>query len=253
MIIDAPRKKIGLLLIGVTSFMHFSCNRHLYLHREKSNFYEVNTNVVADSSMNAFLHPYKISVDTQMKLVIGRTDIMLTKAQPESSLGNFMADAQLAAAQKIDKNVQLSVLNYGGIRLPYIAAGAITKEKIYELMPFDNRLTIVELSGKEVAELCQFMAAAKGWPISGFSFKIKDQTAVDIRVGDAPLQENLMYKLALSDYLANGGDKLEIVRNAKRKMTSIYIRDALITYITDLTAKSQPLHPVIENRISYAE
>ena len=51
------------------------------------------------------LRPYKVGVDTQMQVVIGYTDIPLTKAQPECALGNFMADAQMAAAKKLDNNL----------------------------------------------------------------------------------------------------------------------------------------------------
>jgi 2',3'-cyclic-nucleotide 2'-phosphodiesterase (5'-nucleotidase family) len=57
-----------------------------------------------------------------MQVVIGTHDMPLTKAQPESTLGNFMTDAVLLAAQKIDPKVVAAVVNYGGIRLSYIRA-----------------------------------------------------------------------------------------------------------------------------------
>lgn len=230
-----------------------SCTHHLYPHRISQQSYVISAEVPMDSGIYHMVLPYKKGVDTQMQEVLGSTDIMLTKAQPESSLGNFIADAQLVAAQKIDRKVAISVCNYGGIRLPYIAAGIITKEKIYELMPFDNMLTIVEVSGSQIQQLCDVIAKAKGWPISGCTFKIKDSKAIDIQVGNAPLHENIMYKLAISDYLVNGGDNIDFLKSCKKKTTAIFIRDTLIEYLQQLTAKNQPLHPIIENRISYAE
>lgn len=241
------------VVFGLFLLVNNSCTHHLYPHSVSNQSYTISSEVPMDSSIYQLLSPYKRGVDTQMQEVLGKTDIMLTKAQPESSLGNFVADAQLVAAQKIDKKVAISVCNYGGIRLPYIAAGVITKEKIYELMPFDNMLTIVEVSGSQVQQLCDVIAKAKGWPISGCSFKIKDGKAIDIQVNNMPLHENLMYKLAISDYLVNGGDNIDFLKSCKKKTTAIFIRDTLMEYLLQLSAKNQSLHPIIENRISYAE
>ncbi|KAK6022161.1 hypothetical protein OSTOST_12150 [Ostertagia ostertagi] len=114
--------------------------------------------------MFRMLLPYKKGVDTQMQVVIGHTDIPLTKAQPESTLGNFMADAQLMAARVLDPKVEVSVSNYGGIRVPYIEAGPLTRGKIFELMPFDNMLIILELPGTILKQFCDHMAMSRGWP-----------------------------------------------------------------------------------------
>src|SRR5690606_11149141 len=108
------------------------------------------------------------------QVVIGRTDIPLTKAQPESTLGNFVADAQMIVAKKLDNKVVASVVNYGGIRLNYIAPGELTKGKIFELMPFDNMLTIVEVPGEVLKQFCNHMAKYRGWPVSGITYTIKE-------------------------------------------------------------------------------
>ena len=100
-----------------------------------------------------------------MMVIIGHSDIPLTKAQPESTLGNFMADAMLVAGQRIDPDVVAAIGNYGGIRLPYIAPGPITRGKVYELMPFDNTLNIIEIPGAVLQQFCDAMAARKGWPM----------------------------------------------------------------------------------------
>ncbi|MBL0145080.1 MAG: 5'-nucleotidase C-terminal domain-containing protein [Chitinophagaceae bacterium] len=39
-------------------------------------------------------------------------------------------------------------MNYGGIRLPAIPAGNITRGKIFELAPFDNIIVLQKISGK---------------------------------------------------------------------------------------------------------
>ena len=139
------------------------------------------------------------------------------------------------------------------MRVPFIAAGPITKGKIYELMPFDNMLTIAEVPGDVVQLLCNKIAAAKGWPVSGIRFTIKDGAAEQITVGGQPLDEHRIYKLAINDYIAKGGDNCDFLTTVKKRYTTIFLRDVLIAYVVTLEGQGRPLHPVLDKRIQYAE
>ena len=224
---------------------------HILEHQDQQ--YTIIQQQASDSSMVSMLKPYKNGVDTQMQVVIGHTDIPLTKAQPESTLGNFLADATLVAGQQLDRKVVAALENYGGIRLPYIAPGAITRGKIYELMPFDNMLTIIEIPGSDLQTLCDGIAQRKGWPISGISFSIKDQKAINVLVAGKPLVSSLVYKIAVNDYIARGGDNCDVLISLKKRNTTVFLRDAMITYLTNLEHDGKPLHPVLDKRIQYAE
>lgn len=230
-----------------------SCHQPLYVQQHTDTNYAIDTSLAVDSGLVKMLQPYKTGVDTQMLVVIGKTDMPLTKAQPECTLGNFMADAQMVAAKKIDPKVVASVINYGGIRLSYIAPGDITRGKIYELMPFDNILAIVEVPGKVLRQFCSHMARYRGWPVTGIRYTIKDRDATDIFVNGEPLNDQLVYKVAMSDYIVRGGDNCDFLSFLKRKYTSVFVRDALIEYVQVLNHQNKPLHPEIESRIQYAE
>lgn len=231
-----------------------SCSKKpVYAHFQPTQQYVVDSTSTQDSGLVNLLLPYKKGVDTQMQLIVGHTDIPLTKAQPESTLGNFVADAQLMAARIIDPKVEISVSNYGGIRIPYLEPGPITRGKIYELMPFDNMLTIIEIPGTILKQFCDFMAAKKGWPVSGITFTIKDKVAEDIMVAGKPLNVHLYYRLATSDYVAKGGDNCDFLASSKKQFTSIFIRDAMLAYLNRLEQAGKVLHPTIENRVRYAE
>ncbi len=231
-----------------------SCSKKpVYAHAQPPQLYIIDTTAHTDSSLVKMLRPYKRGVDTQMQVVIGHTDMPLTKAQPESTLGNFVADAQLMAARVIDQNVEASVSNYGGLRIPYMDAGPITRGKMYELMPFDNMLAIIEIPGTIVKQFCDFMATKKGWPVSGLTFTIKDNKAEDIAINGKPLNPNIYYKFAISDYVARGGDNCDFLSSCKKRFTSIFIRDAMMAYVVRLEKAGKPLHPQLENRIRYAE
>lgn len=236
-----------LLLLG-------ACSHRLYHHQQPATWsYTIEPGAPVDSNLVRMLGPYKKGVDTQMQVVIGHTDIPLTKAQPESTLGNFIADAQLMAARTIDPKVDASIGNYGGIRLSYIEAGPLTRGKMFELMPFDNMLTIVELPGSTLKQFCDHIARSRGWPVSGITFTIKDKQAIDILVNGIPINEHLYYKVATSDYVAKGGDHCDFLSDTQKRYTSIFIRDAMIAYLMRLEQQAKPLHPTIENRITYAE
>ncbi len=191
--------------------------------------------------------------DTGGNVVIAHTDIPLTKAQPESTLGNFVADAMLLAARREDEEVTAAICNYGALRLSYLPPGAITTGRLKELMPFRNRLAIVELPGSVLQELCDLIAARKGWPVSGISFVIKEKKASGISIAGAPLVPALVYKIAMSDYLARGGDQCGMLPALRKRVTSVTILDALAIYLAELEAAGRPLHPVLQKRLRYAD
>jgi 2',3'-cyclic-nucleotide 2'-phosphodiesterase (5'-nucleotidase family) len=219
----------------------------------KASYKEIDTTIKKDGRLEALLLPYRLSMDSAMNIIIGSSAVPLSKAQPECTVGNFMADAQLYAARAFEPATAVSVMNYGGIRLPYIGPGPLSKGKIYELMPFDNKLTIVAVPGKIMRQFCDHIAAWGGWPVSGISFEIKDKKAINIRVGGEPLTDQVIYQTVMSDYIANGGDQCVFLTECEKRYTNIFIRDVLIGYITDLNNKGQAIHPKLEKRISYAE
>lgn len=216
-------------------------------------FYTIDASLGKDSLMQAFLSPYKKGVDTIMQGVLAYSDVPLTKAQPECTMGNLIADAQLVSARKIDSNVSISVVNYGGVRINFIAAGAITRGLVYEVMPFENKIAIVSLSGLQIQTMCDQIAIRKGWPIAGLSFQIKDKKAINIKVNGQAINESIVYKIAINDYVARGGDNFEFMQKATKRFTDILIREAIINYLVAINQQHKVYHTELENRISYAE
>lgn len=229
------------------------CHRPRYIQQHSYKIYPVSKEANADNAMTQLLLPYKQKMDSLFDIVIGRTDTILYKSQPECTLGNFMADVVLASGKKINPAIDAAVFNYGGIRVPYIVAGNITIGKIFELMPFDNQLVILEMPGDTLMRFCNHMAALKGWPVSGISYIIKDKKAEQISVNGIAVDPKRVYVIATNDYLANGGDYCSFLTSLKRTTTNTGIRDILIENIRELAKQNKPLHPYIENRIRYAE
>lgn len=202
----------------------------------------------------ALMKPYADSVNKSMNNVLGTVAIELEKRQPEGSLGNFLVDGMLAMSTKhYGTKVDAAFMNYGGIRLNSIPAGAITQGKVFEILPFDNTIVLQKVSGKVLQQFVNHVAGRGGWPSAGIRYQIKNKTAINITVGGAPLDEMAIYTIANNDYVANGGDDCNMLRNIAQQTDGYLVRTAIIEYVQGLTAKGQPITGKIENRVSNAE
>ncbi|MFA6262224.1 MAG: 5'-nucleotidase [Bacteroidia bacterium] len=193
------------------------------------------------------IEPYKKKVDTETQLVIGSTEVILLRQKPEGTLCNLAADAVKEKAEQLAyQRIDLCVLNYGGLRIPSIGKGDITTGKVFELMPFENELVLLTVKGSTLKELFHIMALNGGWPVSGAAFRIKDQDAIEIQIGQVALDSAATYQLVTSDYLANGGDNASCLKEAiHRKDLHYKVRDA----ITDYIKLHSPLNLSLQGRI----
>lgn len=187
-----------------------------------------------DVALQKLVAPYKAALDKEMDEVIGRLGTKLEKARPEGSLGNWLADVLVDQASiYLDEKVDLGVMNSGGIRIGSLEQGEVKRRKIFELMPFENGLTVLYLKGNDLIDFIQFMAYKGGWPVSrGLQYKLDVGKAEQIQLNDQSIQADQVYSVAITDYIANGGDGsgLKII---ERKETGKSIREAIFDYFAD--------------------
>lgn len=203
-----------------------------------------------DKTVTDIVEPYKSKLVKEMSQVIGKADTILVKARPASLLTNLLADGILTTAQK-EASVDMCILNYGGIRLPNIGKGEITTGQIYELLPFDNYLSILSFNKVQLEEFANHIALKGGWPVSKqFNFVIDTakQIAKNITFNEVALNDTVVYKIVLPDYIANGGDDCSMLANLPRTDLPILLRDAMIDYFLDI---KQTVKPVLDKRIKY--
>jgi 2',3'-cyclic-nucleotide 2'-phosphodiesterase (5'-nucleotidase family) len=204
-----------------------------------------------DPAVEAVVAPFRDRMGEEVSQVIGETTGMLSKAWPEGTLGNFATDAMLwAANQEVGDSVHMAMTNDGGLRIP-IGPGPITVGQMYELMPFENMLSILVLSGPQVKELCDEVADRRGTPIAGFSFRIVSRgdarTAQDILIGGEPLDLDSHYRLVTNDYMANGGDSFPALLDPVARIDlPVLVRDAFIEYVRE----KGRIEPNLEGRIT---
>jgi 2',3'-cyclic-nucleotide 2'-phosphodiesterase (5'-nucleotidase family) len=219
----------------------------------KDSHYTINSPTI-DSTIYRFILPYKNTVDSKMNLIIGKTEQALTKNQPESLLGNFVADCLFKQGkiylEKDSLFLDMVLLNNGGLRSS-LPKGEISLGKIFELMPFDNVLNLVELTGPKTFEMIQFIAEKGGIPVSGISINIKEGKPGDVKINGKHFDIHKNYFVLSSDYLIKGGDKMDFFKNpVKITSLNILIRDAIIDYCKRETAKGNFLNSQLDGRIS---
>lgn len=231
-----------------------SCSKSFSVSSSNTTYYNINSELPKDSATLAFIRPYADSLNKNMSAVIGYLQTDLPKGKPESLMGNFFCNALLQQSQKyFSEKADLCIMNYGGLRIPLLSKGNITTGKIFELMPFDNFLILMKINGSKLQEVLHHVAADGGWPIAGASFKIKNNHAEAVLINGATLDESKEYYLLISDYMAEGGDKLEMLKGIAFNNSGVFVRDALIEYIQQQTLQGNTINAELDGRIQYAE
>ncbi len=219
----------------------------------QSTYYSMDSLRTGDPTIEALIAPYRSQLEEKMNVVIGSSTVEMLKAQPESTLGNFTADAILGSARsKHEGKIDFAMSNYGGLRIPVLAAGDITVGNMYELMPFDNMLVLVELTGTEVRQLMDHSIAKGGWPVSEEVSVVVDtvaRKASSIQISEKALDDAATYSVLVSDYMANGGDDCVFLKDQPRTKLHYLFRDALIDHVKAVTAEEQVFTPVLEGRM----
>lgn len=194
--------------------------------------YAVTKDLKKDSLVLYMLKNYKDSVDKNMDEVVAVSATELLKELPNSTLGNFLADAYLwAATKQIDKQVDVAFMNHGGIRVNRMPAGNITRRHIFEVMPFDNAIVIIEVKGSVLKNYLDFLAAdGGGGGVAGLNYRIQDKQAVDVLIQGAPLDANKSYLMANSDYAVDGGGGFTAFKQMNQNRTNYLQRDAILDY-----------------------
>ena len=239
------------VLLLAASF--FSCHPRLRPSKVEYLGIPVAASLPKDSSLLRLTQPYRDSVDRSMNQVVGQVAKTLEKRQPEGTLNHFIADAMLYSGRKKLGGGDAAFVNYGGVRINQLPAGAVTRGKIFELMPFDNLLILQDIKGDQLQAFLDMTAERGGWPIAGITMKIRNKKAVDVLVGGKPLDPARTYRILNSDYVANGGDNANMLRTIPEINRGYLMRDAIFDYIRALNEEGKNITVSDEKRIALAE
>jgi 2',3'-cyclic-nucleotide 2'-phosphodiesterase (5'-nucleotidase family) len=201
----------------------------------------ISENHQPNPEIEAFIKPYRENIDKDMNVVLAYAPQTLDKSgQWQCTIGNLMADAALDFGNRVftkreNKTIDMCLLNFGGIR-SILPKGNVTTRTAFEIMPFENSLIVAELKAEQITEMVNYIIAEKkAHPISGLRFTIgKDNTANTILIKGKPLEKGKTYFIVTSDYLINGGDRMDFFKKSVKNYDLDYkLRNVLIDYFKE--------------------
>ena len=177
----------------------------------------LSADVPEDETVKAIVEKYQAELDAEMEVVIGQAANDIAWSSPlvrtkESALGNLAADALRDYC-----DADIAIQNGGGVRAG-LTAGDVTVGDIFAMLPFDNKVTLVEVTGQTVWDALE--NGISGYPatdgrfpqVSGLSYtfdgaKPAGERLISVTMEDGtPLDLNAWYKLACNDFMCGGGD-----------------------------------------------
>ena len=225
----------------------------------------INSMEPIDTFTAMWIKPLSDSLNAQMNQIIGftaeefrpiRSKGRISEAQQHNAtLARLVSDYTLKGAQEFAHTYQfplpeLAVLNHNGLRNA-IDSGNITLGAVYEVMPFDNEVVLLVLSGTQMIQLFNYIAQIGGTPLSGGELYLDTQQFVSARINGNAFDSRRSYCIATVDFMQGGGDGFTMLKNPKRSIqTGKFLRDVIIEQMQLEMAKSpQSLKPRNNPRI----
>lgn len=209
--------------------------------------------VKPDALAEVFISPFRDSVLVRMAREIGWSEATLVAATPESPLTNFVADLMMVESRAMASAQGLpipdvAVVNVKGLRSG-LPQGRITVANIFQLMPFENEVVLVELTGDAMLQLFRHMAAMGGDGVGGATFVIRDGQVENPLIGGVSVDPSRNYCVATSDYLANGGDRYQVFTKSTSLKLGITLREMILSHVESLTRNNQTIQASNDGRI----
>ena len=199
------------------------------------------------------IEPYKEKLAQEMNQVLSYNPQNLKKndGNMESSIGNMLADLSVELGspvykEKTGNTIDFCMLNHGGVRAS-IQKGDVTMEDAFRVMPFENELVVVELTGDKVEELFNYFVRNKrAHPLSKNVALIVNNDEYSLDINSIKFNKNKTYHVLTNDYLQSGGDNMNFFKNPKTLTKLDYkLRDAIIDYFKE----NDTLKVSLDNRV----
>ena len=217
-----------------------SCNQYLVVREVNTENISVDAHVgPLDSLIESMVKPYRDSIEKDMSTLVAISSTALIKGKPESKLTNLVSDILLdfgnsyCQTQNLNNRSDAAYVNYGGLRAS-LPKGEITVERIFELMPFENEIVLVKISGESFIQMAQNIAGRGGEGVAGMKLGIRTGKVSSLTTAGKPIDPTAFYWVVTSDYIANGGDQMSMFLNPLEMInTKMKIRDLLIQALGD--------------------
>lgn len=192
-----------------------------------------------DPTFSGIIEDYAAEVKEKMDVKLGYAPYELRRGTPESPLGNLSADGLIWMAKKFHNvDADVAVYNSGGVRAN-IAGGDVTLGDVYAVFPFDNVLSLVTITGRNLKHLMyevpynlyinkgvKLVSNSSGWVSS-------------ITINGEEIDDDKQYTVATIDYIADNDAYTSILGNPIKREDSVeIIRDYFGEYFRYLAEQN---------------
>jgi 2',3'-cyclic-nucleotide 2'-phosphodiesterase (5'-nucleotidase family) len=179
-----------------------------------------------------------------------------TTRDGESSLGDLIADAQLAATSAASAGgSQMAFMNPGGVRTDLVYAGSaagegdgnVTYGESFTVQPFGNLLVSLDLTGAQIDTMLeqQWVTQTDGsvrflhlGVSNGFTYTRSLSAPVGSKVDAASIKLNgtainpaTTYRVTVNSFLADGGDGFTVLKDGTNRTGGGVDLDAFNAYL----------------------
>lgn len=237
--------------IGKITFVFDENNKLVSAEPFLDNIYKRPDTLKDDANTLAIYMKYEEELGPVLGKVLGKTTVDLDH---DRWAGAFLLGEWVCDIMRDKAGVQIAMTNGGGLRTN-IPAGEITAGILYEVMPFDNTLYTMKLSGADIKANIEhgIMNEDIGWiQISGVKVTYNPDAEAGNRITSmvledgTPIEVDNYYTVVTNDFMFTGGDKYNFENSKDGLDTFIPIRDALM----DAVEKAGVISPKKQNWLS---
>ena len=249
-------------------------------HKKLQNYYysliPVNKEIVADSHIKSEVAVLAQKLDKYKNYKVGEIAFTIGEKGEQIKSHLLKAGSLLTEAVKYRfPDVDIVLQNSGGIRLQKcIGPGIVSLADILDLYPFENSVVIFDLKGKDLKSVLETSSRKYPYGNEGFlqslgleytinSTKVhqvlssdgtkiikKGQRVSNIKINGKPLENDKYYKIAVNDYMFNGGNGYSQFKKAvNTNKTGVMIQDLVINYIK----KNSPVSVQVKDKINISK
>lgn len=196
-----------------------------------------------DQAAIAKLKVFSAQVDAEMGRRVSESAVDLGKSADgtDSPIGNWFADAM-----RRQSGADIAFQNTSGIRAE-MKAGTITVRDVFQVMPFENTLVKLTLTGEQLRRLMadNFPNGFSKLQVSGLNVTVKkpydDPASVTLERNGKPVADADKFSVATNNYLTTGGTGGRVFsEDAKAEDTMQPIREVLMKDIADNPVRALP-------------
>lgn len=219
--------------------------------------------LLEDPAVKAIIDTYYVELQPILAEELGTlvTDLPHnTDTMEVTPMGQFIAKAMMEIG-----GTDVAIINGGGIRIGF-EAGPITMGMMYTLLPFDNTLVTLKVSGAELKQLIdhginppdfrsgQFYGLEVTYnPYNTYKSRIVEMTLSD----GTPIVDEEYYTVSTLDFIVGGGDRYDFSKATEVLDTYIPIRDVIAemiretgtidySYVPNIHAVESSVHAIID-------